>query len=365
MTLFRISHLSLASLLICLLLCLLVLPGDSPACCAVAPNGGSVVNADQTVLILWDPETKMQHFVRQATFQSDSKRVGFIVPSPSRPELDESGDAVFAKLKQLTAPPPTASDSGRPGLGCSASKSARPAAEAVRVVERKRVAGFDAVVLQADRAADLIAWLKQNDYANSPELTAWAQPYVQQKWFFVALKVADGETPTIATENNPEGSISAAALRISFKTDKPLFPYREPASTAAAKKLGADDRLLRIYVITDQACAGAFDVVNKAVKWNGEVKWCGDITVNKAQLLDDLGLPADAGPKKWMLTEFENNWPYAAAPADVVFTPNKKQKKVRRTAAIDRSSGVGLGWAPVAFAMVLVFGMRRFQMHDR
>jgi len=48
-----------------------------------------------------------------------------------------------------------------------------------------------------------------------------------------------------------------------------------------------------------------------------------------------------------------------------VFTPNKKQKKVRRTAAIDRSSGVGLGWAPVAFAMVLVFGMRRFQMYDQ
>ena len=54
--------------------------------------------------------------------------------------------------------------------------------------------------------------------------------------------------------------------------------------------------------LTDKACAGAFDVVNKAVKWHGEVKWCGDITADKAQLLKDLNLPVDTGPKQWKLT---------------------------------------------------------------
>src|SRR5689334_13646124 len=76
----------------------------SGACCAVTHRNGAVVNADQTVIMVWDPEEKTQHFIRQASFKSDAEDVGFIVPTPSRPRLEESGDAAFSTLRTITAP---------------------------------------------------------------------------------------------------------------------------------------------------------------------------------------------------------------------------------------------------------------------
>jgi hypothetical protein len=42
-----------------------------------------------------------------------------------------------------------------------------------------------------------------------------------------------------------------------------------------------------------------------------------------------LGLPA-GGPADWYLTEFEDRWPYRAAPADVYFSRDADQGTVRR-----------------------------------
>ena len=43
----------------------------TPACCPAPPPGKPVVNADQTVLILWDEAAKTQHFIRKASFKSE------------------------------------------------------------------------------------------------------------------------------------------------------------------------------------------------------------------------------------------------------------------------------------------------------
>ncbi|MBI3721868.1 MAG: DUF2330 domain-containing protein, partial [Fimbriimonas ginsengisoli] len=74
------------------------------ACCPAGPQGKPVVNADQTVVIIWDAEKKMQHFIRQASFKSEADDFGFLVPSPTQPELAESGNDAFATLRKLTEP---------------------------------------------------------------------------------------------------------------------------------------------------------------------------------------------------------------------------------------------------------------------
>src|SRR5690349_18712330 len=74
------------------------------ACCPAPPSGKPVVNADQTVVILWDAANKTQHFIRRATFKSDADDFGFLIPSPSQPELNESGDGIFPILAEVTAP---------------------------------------------------------------------------------------------------------------------------------------------------------------------------------------------------------------------------------------------------------------------
>ena len=171
----------------------------------------------------------------------------------------------------------------------------------VRVIEEKRVAGFDATVLTARSGDDLVAWLKEHGYSYSPAVAEWAKPYLGGDWHFTALKLVKDAA---AREQN---DLKAAALRISFRTTRPLFPYREPESGDSRGALKAPDRLLRMYFIADARFRGE---IEGARKWSGKTVWSGDITSHREELLRELGLPRDTGPAKWWLTEFEDRWPY-------------------------------------------------------
>ena len=308
---------------------------QAPACCPAPPGGRPVVNADQTVIIIWDAATKMQHFIRQASFKSDADDFGFLIPSPSEPELSESGNDAFPTLLKLTEPEiktmPRPTGGGGCGcclLGCAdqaAPGLANKAEPAVKVLQEKMVAGFHAKVLEAKTTQGLIDWLKENGYAYSPEVAAWAKPYVEQGWMITALKVAKEKD---AKKDPASKTVAAAALRMSFKTDRPLFPYREPDSTSAAKSLSANSRLLRIYFIGDARYKGE---LTKDDAWTGKVAWAGKLSAETRQkLLDRLKLPETTGPAEWWLTEFEDQWPYRVAPADLYFARDDVQTDVRR-----------------------------------
>src|SRR5438874_9380028 len=84
-----------------------LLAPPAPACCPAPPSGKPVVNADQTVIMIWDADTKTQHFIRQASFKSEADDFGFLVPTPNQPVLDESGNDAFRFLQKLTEPEKT------------------------------------------------------------------------------------------------------------------------------------------------------------------------------------------------------------------------------------------------------------------
>src|SRR5205814_1847628 len=110
--------------------CLLAghVPPPSPACCPAPPSGKPVVNADQTVVILWDAASKTQHFIRRASFKSDADDFGFLIPSPTQPDLNESGNDAFPYLQKLTEPEVQVvkRPSGGGGCGCGAPRGAAP-----------------------------------------------------------------------------------------------------------------------------------------------------------------------------------------------------------------------------------------------
>lgn len=284
---------------------LLAVVPRADACCAVVAGGSHVVNADQTVILLWDEKSGMEQFIRKADFKTDAKDLGFLVPSPSRPRLEESGGAAFTKLAEITAP----KDRGGIGfpIGCAVAPARMEPLSSVRVIEEKRVAGYDATVLTARSGSDLVAWLERNGYPYSPAVAQWAKPYLGGNWHFTALKIA---------KDRERSEVKAASLRISFQTDRPLFPYREPDSGTAKSALKAPDRLLRIYFVSDSRFRG---VIDGGKPWSGRAVWAGDITRHRKALLEDLGLPADTGPSRWWLTEFEDRWPYAEAAGDLYF----------------------------------------------
>jgi hypothetical protein len=313
-----------------LLGCLVWRPAQ--ACCPAFPTGKPVVNADQTVILIWDPTTKTEHLIRRASFKSEADDFGFLVPTPNRPELDESGNEAFGYLLKLTEPEKKRVPRSSGGMGCGCGAVPRGALETappmvVRVLEEKRVAGFNATVLEATSATALVDWLKSNGYAFSPEVEAWAKPYVEADWKITALKVARGP------DGKGDKHVAAAALRLSFKTDRPLFPYREPESTRSAVALGATQRLLRIYFISDARHEGT---LTQEVPWTGHVAWAGKLKPeDRKQMLELLKLPETTGPAAWWLTEFEDNWPYKTAPADLYFARDVNQAPKRRPPVVD------------------------------
>jgi hypothetical protein len=306
-------------------------PSVGQGCCPVHRSGRPVVNADQTVILIWDPSTKTEHFIRQASFKSEADDFGFLIPSPNRPELEESANGAFDHLRKLTEPERKKERRPSPGLGCGCggdlgSKDKITGAR-VRVLEEKLVAGFNAVVLETDSAGALVNWLKTNGYVFSPEVEAWAKPYVQAGWKITALKVAKD------AEHKEQKTVAASALRMSFKTDKPLFPYREPDYGQSARNLGVARRLLRIYFIADARYQGELTPNDP---WTGRVAWAGKVTPgDRAKALELLKLTENSVPAEWWLTEFEDRWEYKVAPADVYFAPDTDQSEVRRPPIIE------------------------------
>src|SRR5262249_15154018 len=108
----------------------------------------------------------------------------------------------------------------------------------VQVVEQRRVAGLDATVLAATDAAALNAWLGAHHYPSSPTMTAYLAPYVQQHYFVTAFRY---------TRGSGETRLGTRAVRMSFTTDRPFFPYAEP--TDAPHVAG---RVFRVSVVSSE-----------------------------------------------------------------------------------------------------------------
>jgi hypothetical protein len=255
--------------------------------CAPVPGAGQFVRvAAEEAIIIWDQGARREHFIRRASFDTNAKHFGFLVPTPSKPEIGESDDDAFDFLARLTAQAVVRHEIT--GDGPRAAATVAP--DAVTVLEEKRVAGLDAVVLEADEAGALDAWLKQHGYPSSPALVEWYAPYVAAKWKITAFKMAAGSP-----------RVFSAAVRMSFQTEKPFFPYREPATQRA---VGEEPRLLRVYFIGEGRFAGA---LGESGPWPGKAVWSKPLEVEElGELLKVARLPSMAGGGARWLTQFED-----------------------------------------------------------
>src|SRR6185369_15004459 len=68
------------------------------ACCYVAPKLNYIQQPSQKVLITWDPEKKIESWTVQPKFDGNARDFGMIVPTPSRPKLDEMPKDFFKNL---------------------------------------------------------------------------------------------------------------------------------------------------------------------------------------------------------------------------------------------------------------------------
>jgi len=294
--------------------------------CAPAPREGARVQiAEESAIIVWNAAERTEHFVRRASFQGGGQDFGFLVPTPAKPELGEVGDEVFDRLEQATRPAVVHDDSvegieptaicALPFLltrGAAKEEAAAVAVAPVRVIDAQRVAGYDAVVLEADDPRALADWLRAHGYASRPELSAWLAPYVAAKWKLTAFKIAGGAP-----------AVSTAAVRMSFSAERPFFPYREPADQRENLPAGAPaDRLLRVFFIGAARVGGAIGDAKAA--WPGKAIWSDRLDAAPGAGALPLPLP----PGAW-LTVFEDRATPRPGTDDLFFAPSTDRSAVK------------------------------------
>lgn len=242
------------------------------ACFLARPEHTFVRIADEVALVTYDPATKTEHFVRRATFESTASDFGFLVPVPSTPTLTEAPADLLQRVELLTRPKIVYSEklSGIDptpllllSLSRSKSVSVGSAPEEVRVLDAVQVAGFDAVVLEADSAQALAAWLESHHYAKGPETEAWLAPYVQKHWKLAAFRMA-APAGAGADPGSAEKRFGSGAVDIAFQTETPFYPYREPDSMRGPNAKG--QRSLAVFFIGPERVGGT---VGETATWNG------------------------------------------------------------------------------------------------
>ncbi len=290
------------------------------------------VNVEQAIII-WDEKTKTEHFIRSAEFSGEGKDLGFLVPTPSVPELSETSNE-FSFLRDFTKAeriekrvfagfdftPLSSSFLGGETATTSAPMTA--AKSAVRVLDKKTVGGYDAVVLEADSAAALGVWLKKHNYASTPELTDWLANYIKAHWKITAFKVAN---------NEGERSALLSAVRMSFKTDKPFYPYREPKTETPAEK---KSRVLWVWFVGAQRMNAT---IGESGNWPAVMDWSNSITTEqRQQIASNYKLPVEQIPDR--LTEFIDTSSPRPATDELYFLPAADQSIVKPPPIVDEDS---------------------------
>jgi hypothetical protein len=270
----------------------------SPArACASFTGREPVPVAREDALIVWDEAKHEEHFIRSAVFDTKAKSVGFLVPTPSPPTFAEAGDAWTNALKTITAPVVEHHASYVP-IGCTMlpfafmarsmkAGTTAPAAQldGVRVLAETRVAGMDVAVLDATDAGALSKWLSDHDFEMRDALQRWLAPYVAKKWTINAFRYA---RPDIASNADVAAPIASRAVRITFKTDAPVYPYREPDD--APSVIG---RELHLFVLAPSRISGTESDLSHA-PWPAATPFAAKMAppADVAASLTGLTLPA-------------------------------------------------------------------------
>jgi hypothetical protein len=202
-------------------------PAAESACCYFAAKDKDVLQPAQKAFVTWDPAEKVETFTVQPRFEGNALDFGMVIPAPARPKLDEMPRDFFKELAVFTLlEPMDLSKYKNPRLyrfatGAVAEKAKKPQSS-VRVLEAGIVGSLDYKIIQADRADDLYAWLKENKYSYAGD-EATLDHYVKKGWTFTVMKI-----DTMQMKKRPDGTYDGEVTptRFTFPSDQPVYPLR-------------------------------------------------------------------------------------------------------------------------------------------
>lgn len=228
--------------------------------------------ASEKAIIVWEPSSQTETFIRTANFQGKGADFGFIVPSPTEPELSEVTPGVYSVLDVILNkryPHPVAPGGLRAGSGGFGGGSG---GGHVEIVKEQVVSGMKATVLKATDTEALELWLANNEYVATPEVMRWTEFYVANNYYLTAFKI----------DRKPgSDQIKTATVKMVFRTKIPFYPYREPQGQS--QKNGA--RSLAVYFIAPWLAKARY--MNSNQTWEASRKDVDDMDQDEGKRFTD------------------------------------------------------------------------------
>lgn len=204
---------------VAIVLVILILPIAASADGVIFPPPDYwVYETNQKAVIFHDQN--VETLVISITFQGDAKDFSWVIPTPSRPEVEKSTDEIFTALEKLTQP-----EISYPIPLYRERALGMPSTEkGVTVVETKKVEYYDIAVLEADDPDALTKWLKDNNYQFSEEAKYLLNDYINNKWYFTAVKIDTKSLAESVETQLHEGH--AVPLKFTFTSSKIVYPLK-------------------------------------------------------------------------------------------------------------------------------------------
>ncbi len=212
-------------------------PGRS-ACCYFSAKDKDVLQPAQKVFLTWDDKERVESFTVQPKFEGNADDFGMVIPTPSKPKLDEMPRdffkelAVYSILKRREQPhskllpvlPVTRFANAAAGRKLPEQQGAEapPRPPAVKVLEAGVVGNLDYKVIEAGRADDLFQWLKDNKYTYAGD-EGTLDFYVKKRWLFTVMKI-DTTQMKRRLDGTFDGEVTPT--RFQFSSDKLVYPLK-------------------------------------------------------------------------------------------------------------------------------------------
>jgi hypothetical protein len=157
-------------------------------------------------------------------------------------------------------------------------------------------------------------------------------------------------------EPPPAGSnltVKSTAVRLTFKTDRPFFPYREPAGEGNTGS-SSPSRALRVYVAAKERMAGT---IGESHSWPASTVWANAIPDSqRTALLDKLKLPAETAAGRWWITEFEDTSSPRSGTDEVFFERSMDRGPVARASIVVINRKTPWWAGPLAILLLTALG---------
>jgi hypothetical protein len=209
-------------------------------CGIYIPREGEANVSQERALVRWDGQR--QDIALSLGVLGASKEAAIILPIPSRAEVQLADVDLFDELTEMTKPLEreeiewVLNFGGGVGSGAPEAVGGGPP-RGVNVLSRQEIGPFDVANLAATDSTALQNWLDENGFQLDAAVIDLMQPYVEQNWTFVAVRLR----PEQATQ---ELSGDLAPLWISFDSNQLVYPMRASAN--------ADNpQTLFLYILAD------------------------------------------------------------------------------------------------------------------